>query len=48
MTPNDAVNGITFDKETNKLLVQEAMQKRKAKNMAMACCKNLMLSEAEV
>jgi hypothetical protein len=39
MTPNEAINGITFNKEANKLIVQEAMQKRKAINMAMACCK---------
>lgn len=39
MTPNNAINGITFDKEANKILVQEAVQRRKAINMAMACCK---------
>lgn len=48
MTPNDAEKGVTFDRQANKLLVQEAMRKRKAMNMGMACCKNLVLSEAEV
>ncbi len=30
---------IKFDKQANKILVQEVLQNRKAKKMAMACCK---------